>query len=190
MNRFRKFLLVAGVLLLLSGIALFAGTRYLSTRGGAEEVYDRLSEAVPERIGGAVGVYSHPEMPVMALDGQDFCGLLELPGYGIRLPIGAAWNSLNTLRWPCRYSGSVYDGRLIIGGADQPGQLEICKRLDLGDVILVTDLTGMEFRYEVVRVDRAKQADSQTLTRGDFDLTLYIRNSYGSEYILVRCNQS
>jgi sortase A len=190
MSRFRKILLAAGVVLMLSGAVLFGASRYLSSRGGAEEMWDRLSDHIPKRIGGAVGVYSAPDMPVLALDDHDFCGLLELPAYGVELPVGDDWSSLNVLRWPCRYSGSAYDGSLILAGADQPEQLEVCKRLENDDVITFTDLTGLEFHYRVARVDRSDRIDHDVLTRGDFPLTLYIRDSYGMEYILVRCRQA
>ena len=190
MSWFRKTLLVAGLILMIGGMALLASTRHMSTRGGAEEMWDRISNRIPERSGGAVGVYSNPEMPAIELDGYDFCGLLELPGYGVRLPVGDDWSCLNVLRWPCRYGGSAYDGSLILAGADQPEQLEVCKRLEIDDLICFTDLTGMEFRYRVARVDRTSQIDLDVLTRGDYQLTLYIKDSYSMEYILVRCSQA
>ena len=106
----------------------------------------------------------------------------------MKLPIYSSWEDGSVAKYPCRFWGSAYDNSLIVGGSDRKGQFDFCSRLDLGDKIRITDMTGTEFSYEVVRIDRRKQADLQTFEEVDCDLTLFVRDSSTLNYIIVRCD--
>ena len=113
--------------------------------------------------------------------------MLEVPAFGLALPVADQWDSKNLHFPPGRFSGSAYDNTLVIGGADSQGQFSFCDKIDNGAVITVTDMTGVRFTYTVFRVDRAKHAESQWLVADDYDLTLFCRDAYSMEYIAVRC---
>ena len=112
----------------------------------------KLEPMIPQRSEGYLGIYSEPEMPVLELEGRDWCGLLEIPAYGLTLPIQGVWDPGSLPSAPCRFWGSVYDGTMILGGADQEGQFAFCSRTNPGDFVILTDMLGNEFTYQVARV--------------------------------------
>ena len=181
---------ILGILLILIGAGGMLLLQWNSHRAArsARETADRLGAILPERSPGIPGEYADAAMPSLELSGKDYSGLLEVPAWGVKLPIADQWNPDMVLFTPCRYYGSVYDSNLILGGGNQPGQFDFCGKIDIGEVLLVTDMTGAEFRYAVSRVDRAGTVDSEKLLEGDWALTLFVRDGYDNKFILVRCN--
>lgn len=84
--------------------------------------------------------------------------------------------------------GSSYDQTLVIGGADDPHQFGFCDKIGHGATVTVTDMTGAQFVYIVQEINRSKHADTQWLTGGEWDLTLFCHDVYSMEYIAVRCS--
>ena len=126
-------------------------------------------------------------MPVYEIGGEEFICLLEIPIFDLTLPVSADWEKKALNAYPCRFWGSAYNDTLMVGGADTEGQFDVLSMLDLGDEILVVDLTGAEYAYCVERIDRSKSAEAEKLYDPDYDLTLFVRDTYGLDYIIVRC---
>ena len=103
------------------------------------------------------------------------------------LPVAGSWDAGKVNSYPCRFWGTVYDGSLIVGGADQPGQFAGFDRIFDGSAVTVTDMTGAEFSYVVDRVERSKSAQAEVLMAGEADLTLFARDAYSLEYVILRC---
>lgn len=186
----RKLLLFLGFALMAGGMLLFAATQWLGDLGQKQcrETVQRMEALLPESKAGIPGLYSNTDMPVLSLKDKDYSALLSVPSQGVKLPVVHRWKDRNLLTAPCRFSGSVYDGTLVIGGTDRPGQLDFCKRLDIGDEIRITDMAGLEFRFTVTRVERTSDPTAEKLMKEEYDLTVYVKDSYSLEYILVRCN--
>ena len=53
---------------------------------------------------------------------------------------------------------------------------------------LFTDMEGQRFSYTVSDLRYEKHADLKALERQDADLTIFIKNVYGFEYLMVFCN--
>lgn len=148
----------------------------------------RLVEAVlPESTPGFPGEYTASAMPVLQIEETDYAGLLKMPSYGLNLPIANDWNRFSLFSCPTRFYGSVYDGTLIIGGNDLPGQFDFFDRMNPGDRVRITDMTGTEYSFTVDRIDRTKSADFEKLASEKHQLTLFVRSAFSAEYILVRC---
>lgn len=173
--------LVSLGLMLAFQIRLWAGVRKSQT------VASQMDRILPERTQGAGSMYPQSPMPVLEIDGADYVALLEIPAFGITLPVADKWDTKNLSSGPARFWGSVYGGTLVVGGTDYPGQFGFCDRIENDTPILLTDMTGAQFSFRVSRVDRAKQAQTQWLTNPDYDLTLFCRDVYSMEYIAVRC---
>ena len=124
-------------------------------------------------------------MAVLSLDGTDFIGLLELPRYGAALAIGADWGAAS--RHPCRFGGSVYDGTMQIGGTTQKGQFDFYREISAGDIVCFTDMEGNRYSYTVTDIRYEKHADQTALQRKEASLTLFIKNIYAFEYIVIFC---
>ena len=59
--------------------------------------------------------------------------------------------------------------------------------MDLGDRLVITDMTGGEFSYEVTEILRRGHTDLETLQQIRGDLTLFARDPASTGYIVVRC---
>ena len=186
----KNYPLILGVSLILAGALALLGSQVQAKAAAREAraIYDGISALLPTRSPGVTGLFADPAMPVLELAGTDFCGILEIPAYGVRLPIADRWKSADTRRYPCRFSGSVYDGTLVLGGSDQAGQLTFCDRIDVGETIRITDLTGMEFSFSVTRVDRNSSAEAGWLTESGAALTIFVRDATSLGYIALRCD--
>lgn len=148
----------------------------------------QMEQLLPERSKGIPGVCPNTNMPVLQIGGMDYVALLEIPALGIYLPVADEWDRDKLFYSPARFSGSVYDHSLVIGGTDASHQFAFCDKIENGTLITITDMTGSQFAYKVTSVDRAKKAESVWLQDPECHLTLYCRDTYSMEYIAVRCS--
>lgn len=125
-------------------------------------------------------------MSVFSIDGTNFAGILEIPKYGSELPVCADWG--NVSKYPCRLDGNIYDRTMQIGGTSQKGQYDFYRDISIGDSVLFTDMEGNRFSYEVTGIRYEKHADQDALQRENAALTLFIKNIYAFEYIIIFCN--
>lgn len=189
MKKLHNLFFLLGFLLMAASLCLLLFTQFRTSRAekACADTFSKIEALLPAPMAGLAGEYANPEMPVLQIDGQDYACLLEVPGYGIKLPVANQWDRRDVFSHPCRFFGSAYDDTLIIGGADQAGQFDFLSRLDIGECIRITDMTGTEFRYEVARIDRSSSAAYEVLASEAYGLTLFVRSSHFREYILVRC---
>jgi len=183
-------LLLVGVTLILLSLVLVSIFLIRGQIGAVKcrEVAEKMQALLPEKSPGVPELYGDPNMPVLEIDGKDYVALLEIPAWDLTLPVADSWNKDRLYEGPARFSGSAYDGTLVIGGVDDARQLGFCDKIENGTEVTVTDMTGASFSYTVSRVDRAKQADARWLMNSEFDLTLFCRDLYSMEYVAVRCS--
>ena len=189
MKQKKPLLLILGICLILASLCLMLIFQIRVHTGTQKRQKDlsQITNLLPERTQGVPGIYPNTPMPVLEIAGVDYVAILEIPAFGVTLPVANQWDSKNLHSAPTRFSGSAYDHTLVIGGADYPGQFSFCDKIDSGAVITITDMTGAQFTYTVSRVDRAKHAETQWLMSADCDMTLFCRGAYSWEYIAVRC---
>lgn len=109
-----------------------------------------------------------------------------MPRYGSNLPVAANWGKVSD--HPCLFDGSVYDRTLKIGATTQNGQYDFYRDISVGDAISFTDMEGNRFSYAVASIRYEKHADQATLSQQDAALTLFIKNVYAFEYIVIFCD--
>lgn len=180
------FILIGSVLVFTSFVAM--ATLNISTERSynqAIETAEIIDSMLPPRTAGMVGIYSFAEMPSLSVEGDDYIALLQIESKGINLPVRSFWDKKEVLASPCCFTGSCYDGSMIIGGSDS--QFLFLTELDLGDIICVTDMLGSEFNYEVKLIERSKNAQSEKLINRDYRLTLFARDKQANNYVIVRC---
>lgn len=175
------------ILLSLSFLIFFRGFVFWNCKS-AETLTSRIEAVLPPRTPGDPQDTSDSAMPVLQLDGKDFCGLISVPAFGVKLPVFDTWKPSAVIRYPCRFWGTIYDGSLILGGSSQLGQFDFCSRLDLDDRIIITDLLGTEYTCRVDRIDRSSSADFARLSSGGYPLTLFAPDGFSTSYIIVRCS--
>lgn len=150
-----------------------------------QECVDTLYELIPEPQAAMTETQVNNEMPSLNIGEDDFAAIVEIPVHDAVFPVGASWNA--NKNYPCRYRGSVYDGSLVIGTTNRKGQFDFAKEISVGDVISITDMTGNRFSYEVSDIRYSEHADEEALSRREDDLTIFIRNIYAFEYIILHC---
>ena len=147
---------------------------------------DTLLTLIPAPEGAVPEQRRENTMPVLAVDGVDFAGILEMPRYGSALPVGDAWG--NSHKYPCRFTGSIYDGTLQIGATSQAGQYDFYREISVGDTVCFTDMEGNRFTYGVTDIRYESHADQAAFGKKDAGLILFIKNVYALEYIVIFCN--
>lgn len=184
----RKAVLILGCVLLAAGVAVAVLSHVVAGQNGAKAraTATELLSRMPQMTQGLPYTRQNSAMPALELDGTDYVAVLEVPAFDTVLPVAQEWNSSVINRRPCRYYGTVWENTLVIGGSDSKGQLDFVAHIDVGTQVLITDMTGARFAYRVRTVERAKKADAETLLSEE-GLTLFARNSYGLEYVILRC---
>lgn len=179
-------LTIAGGVLIVAAVLAFAAITFGKTRkeGNIQKLISRIEAVMPERTAAAAEERSDTRMPAIDTDGDDFIGILEIPGCGIRLPVAAGWSKNPWAFRPARYEGSAYDGTLIIGGSGENGNFGFADGVDVGETVIFTDITGKVFTYKIERINHADNANAEIL-RSDASLTLFVNKNGG--YIIIRC---
>lgn len=132
--------------------------------------------------------YPEIEMPTVQIDDNAYVGRIDIPSVGLSLPVMSEWSYPNLKLAPCRYSGSAYQGNLIIAGHDYRSHFGPLRSLNCGDRVIFTDMDGNEFTYEVTEIDQLASNDVAAMTdEGDWDLTLFTCTIGGNYRVTVRC---
>ena len=187
-NLFQRFCIFAGVGLLVAAAALLfvwqSGIRTSAQR--AADCVQMLRTLMPEPQGAILEERTENSMPVLSLDGTDYVGILELPSHASSLPVCADWG--HSSKQPCRFSGSIYDGTMQIGGTSQKGQYPFYREISVGDAVYFTDMTGNRYTYAVKDIRYEKHANQSALASEDAVLVLFIKNIFAFEYVIVFCD--
>ncbi len=187
-GRMQKICILAGVCLLVVaiGVLIFWQWSIHTSAEKAEYYVNTLRTLMPEPQGAVLEERRDNTMSTLSMDGIDFVGLLEIPCYGSVLPVCADWGTPS--KYPCQFYGSIYDRTMQIGGTSQKGQYDFYREISVGDAIYFTDMEGNRYAYSVTDVRYEKSADQAALQRKDASLTLFIKNIYALDYIIIFCD--
>ena len=126
-------------------------------------------------------------MTVCEIDGYACIGYLSIPALDLTLPVLNEWNSENLKISPCRYSGSAKTGDLILCGHNYAAHFGGLKELAGGDEVLLTDMDGRAWLYQVAEVETLAPDAVDKMMAGGYDLTLFTCTVGGSARVAVRC---
>ena len=189
MKRNSKAIFVIGCLLITCSLIMLVvlQVRVQSAKRTNMEIVQTMEIILKDRREGVIEFEQEKEMPVLELKGEDFIALLEMPSFGLKLPVLGNWDKGKVTSFPCRFCGTSYNGNLVIGGYDQPGQFDFFDGVPNGTTVKVTDMTGSEFYYIVDCVERSDSAQAEILIDDKVDLTLFVRDAQLLEYIILHC---
>lgn len=211
MNKPAKVLTAVGLLLIAAAAALTGFNLWDNERAGktADEVLEQLSPVVaehaeqqkelaalqPEQISASQEEYFIPdyvldpemEMPTESINGLDYVGILSIPKLSMELPIISQCTNSNLKTAPCRYSGSVYLNSMVIAAHNFPNFFGSLKNLSPGDLVKFTDMLGYVFCYRVVEIEVLQPSETERMTTGEWDMTLFTCTVGGKTRITVRC---
>ena len=186
----QKICIFAGACLLAGAIVTLALWRWNinSSENQAQYYVNTLQELIPEPQNAVLEERRDNTMSILSVDGTDFVGIVELPRYASSLPVCAEWGQ--TTKYPCRFSGSIYNGTLQIGATTQKGQYDFYRELFVGDTVIFTDAEGNRYTFSITSLRYEKHADQAALQQIEAPLTLFIQNVYSFEYLIVFCDLS
>ena len=207
------WLICLGLLLIAAALFLAAYNIYDERRAeqAAHETVEQLEACLPEESPAETlpeGVETLPaagpgeveipdyvldpnhEMPVRNIGGEDYIGVLEISSLGLTLPVMSEWSYPRLKIAPCRYTGSAYQGNLIIAAHNYRSHFGNLKELCEGDVVCFTDMDGNVFSYEVVLLEILQPTDVDEMESGDWDLTLFTCTVGGKSRVTVRCERT
>ena len=183
----RLCVLIGFCLLVMAAILLFSWQWGIhKSQQEATKYVQTIRALIPEPQGAVLEERRDNTMSDLSIRGKNFVGILEMPKFGSSLPVCAHWGEVS--QYPCRLSGSVYDRTMQIGATTQKGQYDFYREVSVGDFVSFTDMEGNRFSYQVTEIRYEKHADQTALQQEDAALTLFIKNIYSFEYILIFCN--
>lgn len=197
-----------GSVLIFTGLLLIAAALFITAFNLREEAAartasvraaDRLEALIPAHtprpaaVSGAVLPENVPEtdmeMPVKTVDGVDYIGVIAVPSLSLELPVASEWSYERLKISPCRYSGSVYSGDMVLCAHNYSSHFGQIKTLKPGDAVVFTDVDGNVYNYEVAELETLQPAAVDEMKSGEWDLTLFTCTIGGQTRVTVRCDR-
>lgn len=180
------YIVVGALFIVLAAVIINSNLKENNEAGDASDEY--LSGVIGQMPGTVID-YSG-DMPVVDVDGHSFIGTLEIPSLGLLLPIQSEWDSKDARYAICRYKGSVYDNDLIIAGHNYTEHFGTLNELSTGDEVIVTDMNGRSFYFQVSNLETLGAYDVDEMEAGEWDLTLFTCTIGGANRVTVRCEST
>lgn len=197
-----KLLMVLGLALVLGAGGLYGYNQYVDYQAGQasenaamELVQEITAQRVEIKDKPVVSVAVETEAPsaellkVAELNGAYYMGVITIPELERILPIQSDWSESKLKRTPCRYSGSLDEGGLVIAGHNYKKHFSKLSTLSYGDSVVFTDLEGNQYFYEVREVYTLDGSDVDGMTQSGYDLSLFTCNYDGQARVTVRCTR-
>ena len=133
-------------------------------------------------------VNTPPEMAMIKVDGYDCIGVLSIPVLELELPILTDWSYAKLKKAPCHYYGSYYETDFVIAAHNYKAHFGRLSELQTGDIVIFTDVQGVEHYYEVVLLETLSPTATEAMITSGFDLSLYTCTPGGGNRVTVRCD--
>ncbi|MGO1580304.1 MAG: sortase [Peptoniphilaceae bacterium] len=179
-----------GLVFILLGLALWIYNLYEGQRAYAfsQEIVDEFDKLNLEEKPLGPEEDGFP-IPKVNIDGVEIIGELEIPKLGKRLPITASWNYKLMKRYPNRYMGERYGDPLIIMAHNYKKHFNDIYKLEKGDEIKFTDVLGRVINYEVEIREVIDGYDVESMTKTNYDLSLFTCTIDSMSRITIRANR-
>lgn len=192
MNKQKRGLLLvaAGLILMLAGVSLYILHEQQDTLAGqnAGILLDELTHDIKY----SEPVFDTPEddgeepMSSRTLSGYDLVGILRIPSANLELPVLSEWSYPLLDVSPCRYSGSLETGDLIILGHSYRSHFRSLWQMKAGDSVEFTDVNGVTSSFVAAEVDVVRERETEKLA-SDYPLTLFTCTRDSRHRVVVRC---
>lgn len=113
-------------------------------------------------------------------------GVLRIPALGVALPVMSDWSYPLLTAAPCRYSGSLAEGDLVILGHSYRSHFRCLWTIEPGTAVELTDAAGVTRSFTVAAVETVPGTAAAALP-SDYPLTLFTCTADSAHRVLVRC---
>lgn len=192
-NKFGIAFMVFGAALLITALSLLIWNRQEDEKAGqsvdlilpkiVEQANAKNEENPPQQPD-----LNETDMKTVQIDGYDYVGYLTIPALNLELPVMNEWDYKRLKISPCRYSGSVKTGDMVIAAHNYKKHFGRLLKLSQGDEIYFTDMDGKKYSYSVQTVESLTPTAIEEMTSGEYELTLFTCTYGGKSRITVRCS--
>ena len=126
-------------------------------------------------------------METVEIDGNRYIGFLTIPALSLELPVMENWDYDLLKIAPCRYSGTLKDGDLVIAAHNYKRHFGRLSELSVGSEVLFTDAAGSSTKCTVAELEILQPEDVEYMTAGEYELTLFTCTYGGSTRFAARC---
>lgn len=173
-----------GLLLMGLGLVCLAASGGLTAKNRAE---DSRAGAASAQILASLEATPTETIPTED-NSQAFFGRLTIPRLELELPVLSEWSYENLKTAPCRYSGSIVDGDLVLIAHNYRTHFGPIRRLKPGDQVAFEGLDGTVFEYRVSAVEVVPPTALEEVTAGIHSLTLITCTYGGKTRLVVYCD--
>lgn len=128
------------------------------------------------------------KMPTVKVEGYDCIGILSVPVLELKLPVLTDWSYAKLKKAPCHYYGTYYEKDFVIAAHNYKSHFGRLSELQVGDIIVFTDVNGSAHYYETVLTETLPKEATEEMIVSGFDLSLYTCTPGGANRVTVRCN--
>lgn len=167
------------------GLALFNVYDTFRARKSEEDIlaaYNLKNDLDPDVL-----IDPDMDMPEVKLDGLSCIGTIEIPSLDIKLPVTSEFTYDLMKLAPCRYSGSVYKGNMVIAAHNSWFHFGRIHSLDPGSKVVFTDALGNQFVYHVAVIETLSPESVEEMTSSSYPLTLFTCTLDAQNRVVVRC---
>lgn len=166
-------------------VAVSAATSPAPNQASEEEIQpDQETEPVPDYI-----LNPEKEMPEKEIDGIAYIGYLEIPALELELPVITKTTYPYLRVAPCRNYGSPYQDNFVIAAHNYETHFGNIKTLEIGDLVIFTDMDGNVFTYQVAVSTILQPNERDVLWNGEWPLSLFTCTIGGRSRVTVRCEK-
>lgn len=186
-------MIVLGLLLSFSAAGIYA--RYeqqaVAASANAQTLLQEVKVQMKQRELTAVTLEAPENQTVqLSVEGHGVMGILLIEKAGIQLPVMGNWNYENLEYGPCRYSGSLETGDLVLLGHNYAGHLADLDVLTEGDTIELMDVAGKRHLFSVAKTENIAPTAVEAVTASEYPLTVFTCTPGGQSRYVVYCNAS
>lgn len=193
-RRTRGILLIAvGLLLTFLGAGIYAGYEKKADMAGsnARILLEEVKKDIKQRQVTAV-VTEAPEGQMLqsSVNGHAVVGILQAEEAGIQLPVLENWSYEKLEYGPCRYSGTLDGGDLVLLGHNYGQHLADLDQLEQGDAVEFVDVEGKVHQFRVAKTSVISPTQIEALSAGDYPLTIFTCTPGGQSRFVLYCRSA
>lgn len=191
--------IVLGLLLLLGAAGLSLYNVHLEAEAGKQSdavamelvsVLSQTPQKAPVRNPSSeYGDFLMDEEPEpVELDGRYYMGMITFPTLGLQLPVQHEWSYENLRVSPCRMTGGILSEDLVILAHNYRTHFGPLNQISVGDEVSIMTLDGGVYVYKVSAKEVVEPTAVESVTSGEWPLTLFTCTLGGQTRFVVRCD--
>lgn len=136
------------------------------------------------------GSEHNQEMASIAIEGNEYIGILDIPYLGLSLPVMSDWSYGKLKISPCVFRGAYYTDDLVIAGHNYPAHFSSLKWIKEEADVYLTTVDCQEYHYSVIKSEKIMPNEIEKLdASNEWDLTLFTCYTGGGSRCTVRCKR-